>query len=157
MMLSPTFGDFILAAQRAKHDDYLIVQNGNLITSGSGRFQHDISSKELNRRTWQAFSSAVRAEFSDQRLSHVCSRYQFDWEQMVGSDFPLHRKYIEYFGVIAASAYSYNLVNCMDEGAQRDLSSCSVREIRKYVAMSTKNKYLESGGYPPNLNIRCRS
>ena len=101
----PTFQDFILAADRNKPGDALVLKNGRL----EKKIPHEINEEALNQYTWKAFSRAVNSEFSTARRSHICARYGFEWDKMVNSSLPLERRYVEYFGVGAASAYTYNL------------------------------------------------
>ncbi|NGX37546.1 MAG: hypothetical protein K1000chlam2_00702 [Chlamydiae bacterium] len=101
----PTFQDFIRAASQNKPGDALVLKNGRL----EKKIPHEINEETLNRRTWSAFVRAVNREFTKQQRNHICARYDFEWDKMVNSTLPLERLYIEYFGVGAASPYSFTL------------------------------------------------
>lgn len=104
---SPTFQDFIIAAQRCKpHSTLVLRENGRL----EKQAPHELQDEGMNRRTWDAFCHAVYGEFSKTRLKHICSRYRLNLKHLQKSSFPLETRMIEYFGVGAANPYTYNLM-----------------------------------------------
>ncbi len=133
----PTFQDFILAADHNKPGDALVLKNGRL----EKKVPHEINEKTLNRRTWKAFSRAVNREFTIQQRNHICARYDFEWDKMVNSDLPLQRLYIEYFGVGAASPYSYTL-NQKRGWFPKELHDQTSEELYRLYRKATQSSYL---------------
>ena len=102
---TPSFQDFIIAAQRVQPTDALILKNGSF----EKKCAYEEGEEKLNQRTWRAFRHAVEQEFSETQRDHLCARYRFDWDRIAYSSLPLERRYIEYFGVGAANPYTYTL------------------------------------------------
>ncbi|NGX59772.1 MAG: hypothetical protein KR126chlam3_00929 [Chlamydiae bacterium] len=107
---SPSFQDFIIASQRVKPSDALVLKDGRLEKTCS--FEPD--EKELNEVTWSAFRRAIEREFTDANRDAICKRYGFDWQRIAYSPYlPLERRYVEYFGVGAANPKTANLTESL--------------------------------------------
>ena len=136
---TPSFQDFILAAQNIKSGDALVLKNGRLVK----KLHYEENEEKLNRQTWSAFSRAVKNSpyFSSKKREHICARYGFDWNKMVYSSLPCERRYLEYFGIGAACAYSYNLSERIPNSF-RTLNQFPPEKIHQFYVEATNNSYL---------------
>jgi len=146
---SPSFQDF--TNPRAINDpwakpasnDILIAEDGGVKSVGK-----DASNDSLNQKTWHAFEKAVNQFFSTNKRGHICARYGLDWEKMIHSNHPLERRYVDFFRVGAASAYTYNLKESLAQNSLFNLWTLggrSVKEIQKLVSHATRFGYNEGG------------
>ncbi|NGX26959.1 MAG: hypothetical protein K940chlam6_00886 [Chlamydiae bacterium] len=103
---SPSFQDFIIASERIKKRDVLVLKNGRL----EKKCSYEPNEEQLRQATWWAFRRAVIKEFPKIQRNYICARYGFDWNKIAYSkEEDLKRRHIEYFGTGAANPYTFNL------------------------------------------------
>lgn len=156
-----TFQDFAFASERAMHahpDDHLIVQD-QIVASSSKNSTYE--SSDVHRKTWSAFSRAVREAFTEDRIKWICDRYKFKLDSY--STHPLQRRYVEYFGVgsystrlsdLADSLYSqsWTISKIISFFWSTKVSSCSVNRVRDLYNHATSNSYLGAREDPRDLS-----
>lgn len=135
---SPSFKDFILAAHKAPPEDHLMFDGGS-VSSVSKNYRIGDCEKEINKKTWQAFASAVKGAISRKKIDWICERYytKKTWDQLTNSsDEPLSRVDVERFGVGAYSATVSDLQDAQSWWKSKDLSRCSVEEIKRLYGLA---------------------
>ncbi|MBS0629670.1 MAG: hypothetical protein JSS30_05535 [Verrucomicrobia bacterium] len=147
----PSFDNFILAAHKAKPEDDLIVQEGVVSTVSPSCH----IAKYTNRKTWNAFKSAVQSTFTKEKINWICKRYNFNWDK--ASAGRLKRRHVEYFGVGAGSVRLKDLkgVQSVWRSVYRfftGFGSASVDEVRKLYARATVNSFLVDKQDPRKLS-----
>lgn len=142
----PSFQDFVSAAQKVRQNDFLVLKGGILEKKGPYTTEEE---KSLNARTWEAFSRAVKKEFTHKHIEAICDRYGFDLEEM--KKHPFERRYIEFFGVGAANPYTYQLKERQGLFGKK-LSNLKPSEIHTLFQKATKNAYLGKLEDPTKLH-----
>lgn len=142
---STSFQDFVNASRRVKPDDALVLRDGHL--EKLSPYEDD---KSLNTRTWRAFHKAIRKSFTATHRNAITARYGLDFDKMVRSGHPLERRYVEYFGVGAASPYTFNLreQQGLFGGA---LNRCSPEQIHSLYRNATESGYLGTVQDPTDI------
>lgn len=144
---SPSFQDFVTASQKVKPFDALVLKEGLL----EKKSPFEENEKALNSRTWQAFSRALKGEFTSQHRKAIAARYGFDFDKMARSNMPFERRYVEYFGVGAASPYTFNLREQQAYFADH-LEDLSPNEVHTLVKKATRNSYLGTVEDPTEIS-----
>jgi len=134
---SPSFQDFVTASQKVKRYDGLVLKDG--ILERKSPFEED--EKKLNARTWKAFNQAIKSEFTSTHRKAIAARYGLDFNKMAKADTPFERRYVEYFGVGAASPYTFQLreQQCFFDSRLENLNP---GEIHRLYKKATRNSYL---------------
>jgi len=149
-MNSPTFRGFVDAAQRVQPQDHLVCKKGRV----GKKLPYEKQGDALNQKTWAAFKYAIGNAFTTKRRGWICDRYGFDWDNMVNSDHPLERRYVEYFGVGAETASTYNLQEMLRKRSWfggSNLGACSVDEIYHLHQAAVGSRFL--GNRPDPVGV----
>lgn len=101
-----TLHQFTRAAQKGGRDDFFVVKGKQVVHQSKGTHLDD-ESRTLNRRTWEAFETALRSAFSAPRFENTVNRYNINFELNKDKGLPLTRRYLEAAGIAASCPYVF--------------------------------------------------
>lgn len=140
----PSFQDFAFASERVGPHDALVLKHGHLERKTS----YEKGEKALNRNTWNAFRRALSKDFSSKRIEKICKRYNFNLKEF--SHQPLERKFVEYFGVGAATPDTDDLKENL--GFFSALESQSLKKIHSLNEKAIRSRYVGVEEDPANVH-----